>query len=103
MKKDIQHDLSETLVLRQIGENEWGFEYARLTRQEWDRFYDVLDLWNSGSRGNISKSERGNCQLLSDYPELIDVYRHLAILLDETDRPQEAFHPWEKAVNLGGG
>ncbi|MBT9160979.1 MAG: hypothetical protein DDT26_02276 [Dehalococcoidia bacterium] len=101
MKEDIQHDLSETLVLRQIAENEWEFEYARLTRREWDRFYDILDLWNSGCRGSISKSERGYRQLLSDYPEFIDVYHHLAILLDETGRPQEAFHLWEKAVNLG--
>ena len=101
MKKDAQHDPSETLVLRQIGENEWRFEYSRLTRREWDRFYDVLDLWNSGSKGNISKSERGYRQLLSDYPEFIDVYHHLAILLDETDRSEEAFQLWEKAVNLG--
>ena len=89
------------LVLRQIGEDEWRFEYARLTEREWDRFYDILDLWNSGTRGNISKSEHGYRRLLRDYPEFIDVYHHLAILLDETDRSQEAFLLWEKAANLG--
>jgi len=62
------------LALRQIGEDEWGFEYARLTQREWDRFYDVLDMWNSGSRGNISKSDQGYRRLLSDYPEFINVY-----------------------------
>lgn len=89
------------LVLRDTGDNEWSFEYPRLTEREWDRFYDILDLWNSGTRGNISKSERHYRRLLREYPEFIDVYHQLAILLDETDRSQEAFLLWEKAANLG--
>lgn len=32
-------------------------------------------------------------RLLSDYPEFIDVYHHLAMLLDVNDREEEAFRP----------
>lgn len=83
------------------GENEWEFEYPRLTEKEYDRLYDLIDLWNSGTGGNISKTERGYRQLIKEYPEFIYVYHHLAILLDETNRADEAFQLWEKAVNIG--
>jgi len=84
-----------------FGENEWEFEYTRLTQKEWDRFYDLIDLWNSGTRGNITKTEKGYRQLLSEFPEFIDVSHHLAMLLDETTRGDEAIQIWGKAVNIG--
>lgn len=85
------------------GENEWEFEYPRLTKQEWDRFYDLIDLWDSGTRGSVSKTERGYRQLISEFPEFLDVYHHLAMLLDETNHGDEALELWEKGVNMGFG
>ncbi len=98
-KNDLQKNPHVRLV--NFGGNEWEFEYTRLSQQEWDRFYDLIDLGNSGTRGSISKTERGYRQLLKEYPEFIDVYQHLAILLNETDREKEAFQLWGKAVNMG--
>lgn len=41
--------------------------------------------------------------LLAEYPEFIDVYQHLALLLDETGREEEALQLWREAVALGFG
>ncbi|MBD3320154.1 MAG: hypothetical protein GF350_03575 [Chitinivibrionales bacterium] len=72
-------------------ENEWEFECPGLSQVEYERFYDLVDLCNSGTKGNITKTERGYRQLVKESPEFLDVYHSLAMLLDETDREAEAF------------
>ena len=104
MKEETQRHLPEELLsLRLVGDNQWEFVYPRIGQQQWEQFYEVQDLWSSGIESNISKSERGYRSLLKTYPEFIDAYHHLAILLDETDRSQEAFEMWQRAVDIGLG
>ncbi len=86
--------------MRPIGEHGWGFQFPRVTPDVMDTFYESMHLWD---RGHLSKAERGYRQLLREYPEFIDLHHHLAILLDETDRQQEAFKLWQQAVDLGLG
>ncbi len=92
---------SPPIRLISMGENEWEFEYPGLSRKEYERFDDLLDLRNSGTKGSIAKVERGYRRLIKEFPEFIHIYHNLAILLDETDREAEAFQLWERAVDMG--
>jgi len=80
------------------GDDEWEFEYPRLTLTSYDVFEDAIDSWRLG---DLDYAEDRYHQLLSDYPEFIDVYHHLAMLLDETDREAEALALWQHAVEIG--
>ena len=104
MKEETQRHLPEELLsLRLVVDNQWEFVYPRIGQQQWEQFYEVQDLWSSGIESNISKSERGYRSLLKTYPEFIDAYHHLAILLDETDRSQQAFKMWQRSVDISLG
>jgi len=65
---------------------------------EWDRFYEVQDLWHAGYD---EEAEAGFRQLVADLPEFIDAWHHLAMLLEETGREDEAFLIWERTVKMG--
>lgn len=80
------------------GDNAWEFAYPRLTLTIYDVFEDAIDSWRVS---DLVYAEQRYRQLLSDYPEFIDVYHHLAMLLDETDRDPEAFALWQHVVQLG--
>lgn len=82
------------------GADSWEFDYPRLTQTIYDVFHQAIDSWNAG---DVEYAEDRYRQLLSDYPEFIDVYHHLAMLLDETGRGAEAFVLWQHAVELGLG
>jgi len=64
----------------------------------YDVFEDAIESWRVG---DIEYAEDRYRWLLSDYPEFIDVYHHLAMLLDETDRESEAFTLWQHTVQIG--
>ena len=98
--KSRSHFPEEILFIRTIGEHEWGFEFPRVTPNVREAFYESMRLWDAG---RLSKAERGYRKLLREYPEFIDLHHHLAILLDETDRQQEAFQLWQQAVDIGSG
>ena len=82
------------------GDESWEFDYPRLTQTIYDAFDGAIDSWNAGE---VAYAEARYRQLLSDYPEFIDAYHHLAMLLDETGRAEEAFGLWQHAVELGLG
>jgi tetratricopeptide (TPR) repeat protein len=86
------------LTLRHLDGQDWVFEYARLTDQACDEFHEAIDLWEMGE---LAPAEEAYRRLGRTYPEFIDVHHHLAILLDETGRCQEAFQLWQDAVALG--
>ncbi|MFP3974608.1 MAG: tetratricopeptide repeat protein [Dehalococcoidia bacterium] len=88
----------DVLVLRQIGENEWSFEFPRLTPEVHEEFHKAVDLWQEEY---LSQAEEQYHQLLSSYPEFIDAYHQLAILLEETNRTRQALQTWNEAVGLG--
>lgn len=86
------------LSVELLGEDHWEFVYPRLTQTIYDVFEDALE---SRRVRDIEYAEGRYRRLLSDYPEFIDVYHHLAMLLDENDREEEAFALWQQAVMLG--
>lgn len=80
------------------GDDSWEFIYPRLTLTIYDVFEDAIESWRVG---DLEYAEDRYRQLLSDYPEFIDVYHHLAMLLDESEREEEALALWQHAVKLG--
>ena len=80
------------------GEDQWEFVYPRLTMTIYDFFEDALESWRVGDDEYAEQRYR---RLLADYPEFIDVYHHLAMLLDESGREEEAFALWQHAVEIG--
>jgi tetratricopeptide (TPR) repeat protein len=80
------------------GEGQWEFVYPRLTMTIYDFFEDALESWRVGDEEYAEQRYR---RLLADYPEFIDVYHHLAMLMDVTDRKDEARALWQHAVEIG--
>lgn len=78
--------------------NEWTFEYSRLDDRVYDMFRGAL---NDFETGKLAKAEKNLRLLLEGYPEFIDAYQHLAILLDGTRRHNEARRLWEVAAKIG--
>lgn len=78
--------------------NEWGFQFPRLDDRVYDMFDEALDQFDTGS---LPQAERSFRLLLEGYPEFIDAYHHLAMILDETRRLKEARQLWDTAVNIG--
>lgn len=85
------------LVIEQ-GDHEWEFDYRRIDWDTLEIFHHAIDLWHAG---DISVAEQQYRQLISDYPEFIDVHHHLALLLGETGREEEAFEIWQEIVAFG--
>jgi len=99
MQSDHENRLPQEIVaLKRVGKNEWTFVFPRLTSNIMEQFHEAIELWETE---HLSQAERRYRQLLLDYPEFIDVYHHLAMLLDETDRYPEAFQLWQRAVDIG--
>lgn len=80
------------------GEGDWEFVYPRLTMTIYEYFHDAIDAWETG---DVTFAEQRYRQLLTDYPEFIDAYHHLAILLEEAGDEDEAYALWQHAVKIG--
>ena len=89
---------TEYLRVTPVGDDEWTFEYPRLTFEVLDQFHEAIDLWHAGQ---IKQAERSYRQLIRRYPEFIDAYHHLALLLKNSSRELEAFRTWQETVTLG--
>jgi len=87
-----------SLVVTQVGEREWMFEYPRLEWETLEVLHTAIDEWHMGDVGSAEDRYR---QLVGDYPEFIDAHHHLALLLGETGRAEEAFQLWQDVVELG--
>ena len=86
-----------SLLVEARGEGFWEFAYPRLTMTIYEYFHQAIDAWRAGEAQYAEARYR---QLLADYPEFLDAYHHLAMLLDEAGR-EEAFALWQHAVRLG--
>lgn len=87
-----------SLAVEPRDDNCWEFVYPRLTMTIYDVFEEAIDAWRAGEMDYAEDRYR---QLLEDYPEFIDAYHHLAILLEETGQEAEAYALWQHAVQLG--
>jgi hypothetical protein len=85
-------------VIEEVGNQEWRFA---------ERPYDVEmkfnDLLEARDYGTVSPAEmeRQLRDLLHEAPNFIDAYHHLAMLLDQRGKDQEAQLLWQQAVNIG--
>jgi len=80
------------------GGHSWMFEYPRLDMAVYDRYEEAIDTWEIGE---VDLAEQALRDLIADYPEFIDVYHHLAMLLEASGREEEAFQMWQQVVQMG--
>ena len=86
------------LVVMPVDENQWSFEYPRLSWEMLEAFHDAIELWRAG---HIAEAEAEFVRLVTAFPEFIDARHHLALLLSETGRGEEAYQAWHRAVEVG--
>jgi tetratricopeptide (TPR) repeat protein len=89
---------SRSLKVVPFHKDEWQFRYPRLDNRFFDLFDGAMEELDSG---NLRKAESNFRLLLEGYPECIDAYHHLAIILSATNRHTEARRLWERAVSIG--
>ena len=87
-----------SILVALVDDREWMFEYPRLEWEIYELFHDAIDEWQMG---DVDSAEDTYRELIADYPEFIDVYQHLALLLGETGRGEEAFQIWREVVAFG--
>lgn len=85
-------------ALEDLGNREWRF--AEIPYETEMKFNDLLDARDFGSV-TPAEMERQLRELLHETPNFIDVYHHLAMLLDQRGKGQEAQLLWQQAVNIG--
>jgi tetratricopeptide (TPR) repeat protein len=88
---------ADVIALERIGERDWVFRYARIDEPEWERFYEAQEIWYSGDPAAAEALFRA---LVREYPEFIDAHHHLAMLVEQDGRREEAFRIWEATVDL---
>lgn len=85
-------------ALEELGNREWRF--ADVPYEIAMKFNDLLDAQDCGgiTPAELEQHLRG---LLHEAPNFIDVYHHLAMLLEQRGNMLEASLLWEQAVNIG--
>ena len=88
-------------------EKDLRFEPTELPGFAMDMFHDALDIAFNDFGGlrqdqkAVAAAEGTLRWLLGEHPNFIDGHHHLALILDETGRTDEARFHWERAVNIG--
>ena len=99
MKKTAKDAGSTTRAeLENLGNKEWRF--VEIPYETEMKFNDLLDARDYGGV-TPTAMERQLRALLHEVPNFTDVYHHLAMLLDQQGKAQEARLLWEQAVNIG--
>src|SRR6266571_952671 len=99
MKKSAKNARSNNrAVLEDLGNKEWRF--VEIPYEAEMKFNDLLDARDFGSV-TPAEMERQLKELLHEAPNFIDVYHHLAMLLDQRGKVLEASLLWQQAVNIG--
>jgi len=87
-----------TLRLKQVDSNEWIFEYPKSIFHLDEKLYAGIDLMSEGA---LKKADKIFRSIIEEHPEHIDAHHHLAMLLTQQGKKEEAFQLWEKAVGIG--
>ncbi|MDK9718688.1 MAG: hypothetical protein OEL57_12405, partial [Trichlorobacter sp.] len=95
MKKTVD---SGRTVLEEVGNKEWRF--AEIPYEAEMKFNDLLDARDYGKL-SPAEMELQLRELLHEAPNFIDIYHHLAMLLDQQGKGQEASLLWQQAANIG--
>ncbi len=98
MKKITKSVCTNRAFLEDVRNKEWRF--AEIPYDTEIKFNDLLDARDGGGV-SPAEMERQLRDLLHEAPNFIDVYHHLAMLLDQRGKGQEAQLLWQQAVNIG--
>ncbi len=97
-RKQMKNDALKHIRVSKYDDNEWSFEYPRLTIEAIERLDESIDIQHSG---NIADAKANFHELIREFPEFIDAYHHLALLMDDSGQPYESFHMVKTAVDIG--
>lgn len=91
-------DTTARATLEDLGNKEWRF--AEIAHETEMKFNDLLEERDFGGV-SPAEMERRLRELIHEAPNFIDAYHHLAMVLEERGKRQEASLLWHQAVNLG--
>lgn len=91
-------DTTARAALEDLGNKEWRF--AGIAHETEMKFNDLLEERDFGGV-SPAEMERRLREQIHEAPNFIDAYHHLAMVLDERGKRQEAGLLWQLAVNLG--
>lgn len=86
------------LFVRQLHDEMWTFEYPRIDWDTLEEFHAAIELWWAG---RVVEAETEYRRLIAAFPEFIDAYHHLALLLNYIGRESEAHEIWQRTVKMG--
>ncbi|MGD9900536.1 MAG: tetratricopeptide repeat protein [Calditrichaceae bacterium] len=90
--------MSETsLSVKEVKNNEWQFVKSAYFTNAEDDLSEVKELLEDGETEAAEELLRA---IISDYPEFLDAYHHLALLLSDNDEDDLAFDLWKKAADI---
>jgi len=99
MKKNTKNAITNNrATLEDLGNKEWRF--VEIPYETEMKFCDLLEARDFGGV-TPAEMERQLRELLHEAPNFIDVYHHLAMLLEQRGKVQEAQLLWQQAVNIG--
>lgn len=86
------------IKVSKYSDHEWEFEYPRLTFKTMETLHDTIEIYHSGEFGVAQKRFK---EMIKKFPEFIDAYHHLALLLDHLDQHYESFNLVKTATEIG--
>ena len=75
------------IKVSEYGDHEWSFEYPRLAFETLETLHETIDRHLSG---DVNGARTAYKKLIRQFPEFIDAYHHLALLLEDSGQPYEA-------------
>lgn len=91
--------MSTVHKLERVGPNHWRFRWSRSFREESEKLDSAIDQWQAGQSERAVRMLRG---ILRRQAEHLDAMHHLALVLADQEREEEALLLWEEAAALGG-
>lgn len=95
MKK--KKEALKNLQVNKVDDNEWSFEYPRLTIDVIEELDEGIDRYQSGDLSGAKTKFSG---LIRKFPEFIDAYHHLALAMDYLGNPYKSFNLVKDATNI---
>jgi tetratricopeptide (TPR) repeat protein len=86
------------LKLEEVGPHQWRFIHPEVVSDLDEEFWEAVELMNEGK---LKEAELEIRRIIKECSEFIDAYHHLALILDHTERSDEARILWQEAVNTG--
>ncbi|MGD9489472.1 MAG: tetratricopeptide repeat protein [Calditrichaceae bacterium] len=90
--------MSETsLNVKEVKKNEWQFVQSAYFENAEDDLAEAKELLEDGETEAAEELLR---TIISEYPEFLEAYHHLALILSDNDEDDLAFDLWKKAADI---